>query len=154
MNYRYDLQNNILFNGECELPAYSLEINEIGTCSICDSSLLSLSYHISEEHIFITTKCISCGAFYVNSYGSDWAWLDEAPLSLVPISISLSNPTINDLNGLKTISINKLNAIFSPGEIEALFSRARAETPIRQYLYRARKKYDLFEELFEIRLEF
>lgn len=154
MDYRYDLQNNILFDEKYEFPAYSLEKNEIGTCSICDLPLLSLSYHFSEEQIFVTTKCVSCGAFYVNIYDSGWTWLDEAPLSLVPVPILLINPSINDLEGLKAIPLKKLKAVFSRGEIEALFSRARAETLIRQYLYRARKKYDLFEELFEIRLEF
>lgn len=154
MDYRYDLQQNVLFKREYEFPAYSLEKNEIGTCSICDSPLLSLSYHSSEEQIFVTTKCVSCGAFYVNIYDSSWIWLDEAPLSLIPVPILLSNSSVNDLEELKSISLTKLKAVFSRGEIEALFARARAETPIRQYLYRARKKYDLFEELFEIRLEF
>lgn len=135
------------------MPAYSLEENEIGNCSNCDSMLISLSYHSVEETIVVVTKCVSCGAFYVNIYDSDWNWVDEAPVSLLPIPISISNQIIDDWKGLETIPLKKLEAVFSRGEIEALFARAKEETPIRQYLYRARKKYELFEEIFDMRLE-
>lgn len=60
---------------------------------------------------------------------------------------------VNDYNGLKKIPIKMLEAVFPPKEIEALFAKAKNEKPIRQYLYRARKRYDYFEELFDIRLE-
>ena len=73
------------------------------------------------------------------------------PSSQFPISIS--NQIIDDWKGLETIPLKKLEAVFSRGEIEALFARAKEETPIRQYLYRARKKYELFEEIFDMRLE-
>jgi hypothetical protein len=135
------------------MPAYSLEENEIGNCSNCDSMLVSLSYHSVGETIVVVTKCVSCGAFYVNIYNSDWNWVDEAPVSLLPIPISISNQIIDDWKGLETIPLKKLEAVFSRGEIEALFARAKEETPIRQYLYRARKKYELFEEIFDMRLE-
>ncbi|MFZ2497772.1 MAG: hypothetical protein ACP5N0_09305 [Methanosarcina sp.] len=135
------------------MPAYSLEENEIGNCSNCDSMLISLSYHSVGETIVVVTKCVSCGAFYVNIYDSDWNWVDEAPVSLLPIPISISNQIIDDWKGLETIPLKKLEAVFSRGEIEALFARAKEETPIRQYLYRARKKYELFEEIFDMRLE-
>lgn len=135
------------------MPAYSLEENEIGNCSNCDSMIISLSYHSVGETIVVVTKCVSCGAFYVNIYDSDWNWVDEAPVSLLPIPISISNQIIDDWKGLETIPLKKLEAVFSRGEIEALFARAKEETPIRQYLYRARKKYELFEEIFDMRLE-
>ncbi|MDD2439881.1 MAG: hypothetical protein PHD41_06705 [Methanosarcinaceae archaeon] len=154
MDYKYDLQKKILFVGENKLPAYSLENNEVGSCSICDLPLLSLSYHSSEDRILVPTKCDFCGVFHVNIYSLGWIWLAEAPLSLVPIPIPLSNPCVNDLKGLEAISPIKLKAVFSEGEITALFTKARAETPIRQSLYRARKKYAYFEELFELKLEF
>ena len=48
--------------------------------------------------------------------------------------------------------MKKLEAVFSRGEIEALISRAKDKTPVRQYLYRARKKYELFEEIFDLKL--
>jgi hypothetical protein len=135
------------------MPAYSLEENEIGNCSNCDSMLISLSYHSVGETIVVVTKCVSCGAFYVNIYDSNWNWVDEAPVSLLPIPISISNQIIDDWKGLETIPLKKLEAVFSRGEIEALFARAKEEIPIRQYLYRARKKYELFEEIFDMRLE-
>jgi hypothetical protein len=113
---------------------------------------MSLSYHAAGERNVVVTKCISCGDFYANIYDSGWNWLDEIPVSLLPIPIPVSNQIIDNWKGLEAIPMKKLEAVFSKGEIEALFARAKDETPIRQYLYRARKKYKLFEEIFDIEL--
>ncbi len=153
MKYSYDLKENNLYIEDNQLPAYSLEENEIGNCSNCDSILMSLSYHSAGKTIAVVTKCISCGSFYVNIYDSGWNWVDEAPVFLLPIPISISSQTIDNWVGLEKIPLKKLEVIFSRGEIEALFARAKDETPVRQYLYRARKKYELFEEIFDIKLE-
>ena len=153
MEYYYDLKEHNLYIGETQVPAYSLEENEIGNCSRCNSTLMSLSYHSEGETIVVATKCISCGSFYVNIYDSGWNWIDEAPLFLVPIPIQISSQVIDSCKDLEAIPIKKLEAVFSRGEIEALFARAKDETPVRQYLYRARKKYELFEEIFDLRLE-
>lgn len=154
MEYNYDLKNNNLYAEESQMPAYSLEKNEIGNCSNCDAILISLSYHSLKKTIIVVTKCAMCGALYVNIYDSEWNWVDEAPVFLLPVSIPISNPIVDDNKGLEAISMKKLEAVFSRGEIDALFARAKNETPIRQYLYRARKKYELFEEIFDLRLEF
>ena len=152
MEYSYDLKENDLYIGENQIHAYSLEENEIGNCSRCDSILMSLSYHKAGERTIIVTKCSFCGAFYANIYDSEWNWVDEVQVSLLPIPIPISNQRIDDWKGLESISMKKLEAVFSRGEIEALFARAKDETPIRQYLYRARKKYELFEEIFDLEL--
>lgn len=152
MEYSYDLKGNNLYVKENRIPAYSLEENEIGNCTNCDSILMSLSYHAAEESTIVVTKCITCGTFYANIYDSEWNWVDEVKVSLLPIPIYISSQIIDDWNGLESIPMKKLEAVFSRGEIEALFARARNETPIRQYLYRARKKYKLFEEIFDLEL--
>lgn len=153
MEYYYDLKTNSLYIEENKMPAYSLEKNEIGNCSNCDSVLVSFSYHSVGETTLVVAKCVSCGAFNINIYDSGWNWLDEAPVSLLPITIPITNQIINDYEGLEQVSLKKLEVIFSKGEIEALFARAKNETPVRQYLYRARKKFDLFEEIFDFKLE-
>jgi hypothetical protein len=153
MEYRYDLNEKTLYIEENRIPAYSLEKNEIGNCSSCDSMLMSISYHSAGENIAVITKCVSCGAFYANIYDSDWNWVDEAQITLLPIPISISNPVIGSLEELEVVPLKKLEAVFSKGEIEALFARAKDRTPVRQYLYRARKKYELFEEIFDLKLE-
>ena len=150
----YDLKANNLHVEKNVIPAYSLEKNNIGNCSNCDATFISLSYHAVGETIIVVTKCTSCGTFYANIYDSKWNWIDEIPISLLPIRIPITNPIIDDLQGLERISIEKLEAVFSKGEIEALFASAKHETPIRQYLSRARRKYALFEKIFDIRLEF
>ncbi|HHV25523.1 MAG: hypothetical protein PHG79_06765 [Methanosarcina sp.] len=152
MEYSYDLKGNNLCVEENRIPAYSLEENEIGNCTSCDSILMSLSYHAAEESTIVVTKCITCGTFYANIYDSEWNWVDEVKVSLLPIPIYISSQIIDDWNGLESIPMKKLEAVFSRGEIEALFARAKNETPTRQYLYRARKKYKLFEEIFDLEL--
>jgi hypothetical protein len=152
MEYSYDLKGNNLYIGENRIHAYSLEENEIGNCTSCDSTLMSLSYHTAGDRTVVVTKCISCGAFYANVYDSEWNWVDEVHVSLLPVPIPISNQKIDDWKGLEAIPIKKLEAVFSRGEMEALFARAKEEAPIRQYLYRARKKYKLFEEIFDIEL--
>lgn len=153
MEYHYDLNTNSIYVEENKISAYSLEKNEIGNCSSCDAILISLSYHSIGENIIVVTKCAACGAFYINIYDYEWNWVDEAPVYLLPIPIQIFGQEINDFKGLQEISMKKLEAVFSRGEIEAIFARAKNDNPIRQYLYRARKKYALFEEIFDIRLE-
>ncbi|AKB28754.1 hypothetical protein MSSIT_2035 [Methanosarcina siciliae T4/M] len=153
MEYKYDLNEKTLYIDENRIPAYSLEKNEIGNCTSCDSILVSLSYHAFGETIAVITKCTSCGAFYANIYDSDWNWMGEVLITLLPIPIPISNPVVDSWEELKAVPIKKLEAVFSKGEIEALFARAKDKTPVRQYLYRARKKYELFEEIFDLRLE-
>ncbi|WP_410509897.1 hypothetical protein RSJ42_07145 [Methanosarcina hadiensis] len=153
MEYKYDLNEKALYIEENRLTAYSLEKNEIGNCTSCDSVLMSLSYHTAGENIVVVTKCVSCGAFYANIYDSEWNWVDEAQISLLPIPIPISSPVIESLEELEAVPIKKLEVIFSKGEIEALFARAKNRTPVRQYLYRARKKYELFEEIFGLKLD-
>lgn len=153
VEYKYDLNEKALYIEENRIPAYSLEKNEIGNCTSCDSVLISLSYHSAEDNIVVVTKCVSCGAFYANIYDPEWNWVDEAQIMLLPIPIPISNPVIDSWEGLEAIPIKKLEAVFSKGEIEALFSRAKDKTPVRQYLYRARKKYGLFEEIFGLKLD-
>ena len=152
MKYSYDLKRNDLCIGENRIPAYSLEENEIGNCTSCDSTLVSLSYHAAEKYTVVITKCISCGTFYANVYDSKWNWVDEVQISLLPFPIHISSQIIDDWSGLESIPMKKLEAVFSRGEIEALFARAKNETPTRQYLYRARRKYKLFEKIFDLEL--
>lgn len=153
MEYKYDLNEKALYIEGNRITAYSREKNEIGNCTSCDSVLMSLSYHSVEENIMVVTKCTSCGAFYANIYDSDWNWVDEARISLLPIPILISNPVIDSWKELEAVPMKKLEAVFSKGEIEALFARAKDKTPVRQYLYRARKKYELFEEIFDLKLD-
>jgi hypothetical protein len=92
----YDLKNNILYIEKSQISAYNHEKNEMGNCSNCDAILISLSYHLIGESIIVVTKCTFCGAFYANIYNSDWNWIDEVPVSLLPIRIPIANPIIDD----------------------------------------------------------
>ena len=124
MEYKYDLNEKALYIEGNRITAYSREKNEIGNCTSCDSVLMSLSYHSVGENIVVVTKCTSCGAFYANIYDSDWNWVDEARISLLPIPILISNPVIDSWKELEAVPMKKLEAIFSKGEIEPLFARA------------------------------
>lgn len=70
------------------------------------------------------------------------------------ISMVKRNKIINDEKSYLKHRI-QLEAEFPQGELNALFAKLRND-PIayrRQYLYRARKRYDHFEKVFGIRIE-
>lgn len=49
--------------------------------------------------------------------------------------------------------MNKLTTIFSPSEIESMMAKSLGKKYVRQYLYRARKKYEKFQDVFGITLD-
>ena len=163
MDYGYDLKNNILYIGANQVPAYDIESNEIGICSVCSASLLSISYHSFDNSLIIVAKCNGCNSIYANVYSTDWTWLNEVAIShfssekcqdtdaggstLQKDGISDTNVSLKLLN---SIPMKQLQTTFSPAEINAMFARAKGDGCIRQYLYNARKKYDTFEDVFGI----
>jgi len=62
----------------------------------------------------------------------------------------VENKSISDIGNIATV---KLETVFSPREIEAMIQKSKGENYVRQYLYNARKKYSLFNELFGYYLE-
>ncbi|WP_440951949.1 hypothetical protein [Methanococcoides sp. FTZ1] len=171
-NYSYDLNNNIFYSGERQIPAYELEENEIGTCEKCQSTILSLSYHEIDDEFIVTGKCSICGNISANIYGHEWNWISEifishffgqtpaqttedSELQIPEARKSLKNEDngIDDLELLNSIPMNQIETIFSPTEIKAMFARAKGEKCVRQYLYNARKKYKTFEDVFGIKID-
>ena len=162
MSYGYDLKNNILHIGVNQVPAYETEANEIGICSACGASLLSLSYHSFNDSLIVVAKCVGCNSFSANIYNTDWTWLDEVSVSNVisETDQNMNGDTITlkkeetgvslSLKFLSDIPMNQLQTIFSPAEINAMFARAKGDDCVRQYLYNARKKYGSFEDVFGI----
>lgn len=154
MEYKYDLKDNVLIIGKLEIPPYSLEENIIGVCSTCESNLVSVSYHSSENNKIIVGRCSKCEMMYANLYDVEWSWLEEAPISQFFSSHQQNDPKANeDIELLENIPLKQLSTIFSATEIDVMFAKARGEKYIRQYLYRARKKYPDFEEVFGIKLQ-
>ena len=164
MSYRYDLNNNILYIGADQVPAYDIEANEIGACSACGASLLSISYHSFDDKLIIVDKCPGCNSIYADIYNTDWTWLDEIVISHFISEKDQGGDAVGDtlkeeadagvsLKLLNGIPMNQLQTIFSPAEINAMFARAKGDECVRQYLYNARKKYDAFEDVFGITID-
>ena len=154
MEYKYNLKDNLLIIAKAEIPSYSLEENEIGVCITCESNLVSISYHSFENNKIIVAKCPECGMMSANIYNIEWNWLEETSISQFFYSHQQNDSkTSEDIKALENIPIKQLSTIFSPAEIDAMFAKARGEKYIRQYLYRARKKYDYFEEVFGIKIQ-
>ncbi|WP_233085355.1 hypothetical protein [Methanococcoides orientis] len=170
-NYSYDLKENLLYAGGKQVPAYELEENEIGTCGNCESIIISLSYHETDDEFIVAGKCTNCGILSANIYDPDWNWVCEIAIPHFTRSVSEKNndersetrlntqgskdaeiPEIDDLELLNSIPMKQIEAIFSPTEITALFARAKGEKCVRQYLYNARKKYQTFEDVFGVKL--
>lgn len=162
MAYEYDMDNNTLYLDSVEFPLHNQEENIIGTCSNCSSDVKSISYHKRNDKVVVAAKCINCSAFHAIIYDDLWNWLGEERISSSTqlsqdnkkneLYDSMPGPSVNteELQFLRSLPSKKLNAVFSPAEIEAMFSKASEQKYVRQYLYRARKKYSDFNELFDI----
>ncbi|MCQ6963714.1 hypothetical protein PV02_10385 [Methanolobus chelungpuianus] len=164
MSYTYDLQNNTLKADDIELPLDNLEQNLVGTCSKCNADVVSISYHLLDRRTVVASRCSACGRMYAILYDEYWIWLGEHPLLSVadpPKQASLDNldaeikeiaEPSEELLALQAIPLKKLETVFTQAEIKTLFARASGKKYVRQYLYRARKKYPEFGELFDIYL--
>ena len=165
MSYTYDPKNNILFHKKTELSLDGLEQNFIGACSKCNADVISISYHTNGDHTTVAAKCTNCGQMYAIIYDAFWNWIGEHSIDLrnpydapcqEPNSITTTGECqevlSDDFKDLQSIPTKKLLTVFTPAEIETMFAKAAGKKHVRQYLYRARKKYDDFQELFGIYL--
>lgn len=170
MLFKYDSSNNFLQVDNTIVPSYDLTENSIGTCSFCDAQIISQSYHDLGDNIAVVASCEECGASFVNLYDREWNWLSEQPIShffsYKESDVQQRGPQKEEgiLEGERLVSeelyytdlakvpINKLTTIFSPSEIEAMVAKSHGEKYVRQYLYRARKKYKKFQDVFGITL--
>jgi hypothetical protein len=151
--------NHTLYLDSVELPLHSQEENVIGTCSNCNSDVWSISYHVLNDNTVVAAKCIICDTVHAIMYDDLWNWLGEEIISTGLISgnnaasstvtKAIESPDSDGLLYLRSIPSKKLSAVFSPAEIEAMFFKASDQKYVRQYLYRARKKYHNFNELFD-----
>jgi len=163
MSYTYDLQNNILKSGDIELPLDKLEQNLVGACSKCNADVVSISYHLLDNRTVVACRCSACGGMYAILYDEYWIWLGEHPLNMADSPEQASPDNLDaeveetaepseELLALQAIPLKKLETVFTQAEIKTLFAKASGKKYVRQYLYRARKKYPEFGELFDIYL--
>lgn len=148
MDIKYDLENNVLQVDSIDLEPQSRDHNFIGVCSHCNSDVTSMSYHSYEDGMLVAAKCNSCDTIYAIMYDGDWNWQGEEPISYF---FDIKNS--NDLKVLDSIDKKKLATVFTPAEASAMYAKARGEKYVRQYLYRARKKYTDFKDLFGIQID-
>lgn len=154
MECKYDRDNKCLRIGEEDIPAYDIEENDVGICQKCGCEIVSISYHSSKDKMIVVSRCLECDSFYAIIYDPEWNWVGELPISEF-FSCDDVAKVVNDnsLELLESIPIQRLKSVFSPSELDAMFAKAKGEKYVRQYLYRARKKYPHFEELFGISLD-
>ncbi|MEZ5335256.1 MAG: hypothetical protein R2741_08480 [Methanolobus sp.] len=148
MDIKYDMESNVMQVDGIDFYPDNLESNFIGVCSSCNSDVNSLSYHSFDEGMIVAGKCTLCETVFAILYDDNWNWQGEIPISQF-FNLKMSK----ELNTLEGIGEKKLAAVFTPAEIGALYAKARGEKYVRQYLYRARKKYMDFEDLFETRID-
>jgi len=155
MYWLYVLKNHTLWVDNAEFPADALQANEVGVCSKCEGTLTSVSYHPFFDRTMVVARCNKCETLYIEYYDSEWNWLEEIVLSQLENTGLAAKNIVRNFKELEEISMEKLRAVFTKSEVDAIYSKAtEEERPVRQYLYRARKKYARFEELFNIRIEF
>ncbi|SFM29884.1 hypothetical protein [Methanolobus profundi] len=147
MDIRYDIENNVMQIDDVDIHPHSLDTNFIGVCNNCNSDVSSISYHTYEEGMVVAGKCSLCDTIVAIMYDNEWNWQGEETISQF-FDIKSSN----NLKNLNSIDRKKLATVFTPAETDAMYAKARGEKYVRQYLYRARKKYADFEELFGIHI--
>ncbi|WP_292470630.1 hypothetical protein [Methanolobus sp.] len=147
MEIRYDIENSVIQVDGVDLYAHTLDKNFIGVCSNCNSDVNSLSYHSYESGMIVAARCSLCDTIFAIMYDENWKWKGEETISKF-----FNLKSSNDLRNLEGIDRKKLSTIFTPAETTSMYAKARGEKYIRQYLYRARKKYNDFEELFGIQI--
>jgi hypothetical protein len=135
----YDLKNNILFFQGERLSPVHLETRFVGFCEKCGSDLTSISYHGHRGDNLVVADCRKCEIRYLLRFKSNWDWVSDETLELT--------------QNLREIPLERLESVFSPSELEAMFARSEGRPYTRQNLFRARKKYNKFEKLFGIKLE-
>lgn len=157
-NAEYNLEKNLLWIADDLYRPEKYDIGDIGNCIQCGNELGTLSFHRLGTIYGIVAKCTSCNRLLLSLYDSDWSWCKE--VDLVPtkrvLDIRIGATELSDLSGLdllESIPENALKTIFSPREIEAMFSRAKGDKYVRQYLYNARKKYTRFADIFGILID-
>ncbi|WP_321417813.1 hypothetical protein [uncultured Methanomethylovorans sp.] len=171
MLFKYDSSNNFLQMDNTIFPSYDLIENPIGTCSFCDAQIISKSYHYLGDAIAVVAYCEKCGASFVNLYDQEWNWLSEQPIShffsyqesdirdrdvkIDEMAPRVEKSMVEDqyFTDISKVPMNKLTTIFSPSELEAMIAKSLGEKYVRQYLYRARKKYQKFQDVFGITLD-
>ncbi|WP_367343699.1 hypothetical protein [Methanomethylovorans sp.] len=165
MLFKYDPSNNFLLVNNTIVPSYDLTENLIGTCSFCDAQIISQSYHDLDDNTAVVAYCEKCGASFINLYDREWNWISEQPISHF---FSYKESTARNAEfqmgenskrensyytDLTNVPMNKLTTIFSPSEIESMMAKSLGKKYVRQYLYRARKKYEKFQDVFGITLD-
>ncbi|SDG06249.1 hypothetical protein SAMN04488589_2089 [Methanolobus vulcani] len=147
MNIKYDVESNVMQIDDIDLYPENLDRNFIGICKSCNSDVTSISYHVHDSGMVVAGKCTSCDIIYAIFYDTEWNWQgEETILDFFNINNS------SNIKFLDNIDQKKLETVFTPAETKAMYAKARGEKYVRQYLYRARKKYNDFYELFGIQI--
>lgn len=147
MDIKYDVEKNVIQVDDVDIYPQNLDANFIGVCSNCNSDVSSLSYHAYEDGMIVAGKCSLCDKIFAIRYDNEWNWQGE---ELISQFFEIKNS--NDLKVLESIDKKKLSTVFTPAETGAMYAKACGEKYVRQYLYRARKKYADFEEIFGINI--
>jgi hypothetical protein len=147
MDIKYDVENNVMQIDNVDLYPENLDHNFIGMCSSCNSDVTSLSYHSYDNEIIVAGKCDSCESICAIFYDDEWNWQGEETITHF---FNINNS--NNISFLNNIERKKLETVFTPAETTAMYAKARGEKYVRQYLYRARKKYNDFYDLFGIQI--
>lgn len=140
MNQLDLLSRNLIFEGR-RLQPVSLECNMVGFCSRCDQDLESLAYHSTESKWLVSAHCNN-EHLILMCYDRQWNWQSDYDLEICTEKVSVS-----------TIAKEKLEAVFTQAEIRDMLACQQGLPYTRQNLYRARAKYEKFEQIFGIKID-
>lgn len=129
--------------------------NLVGFCTSCEGALESEAYYRSRGCWFVAVRCRGCGQRLLIEYGPDWSWKGDRPLIEAPREAkAVEGKAAGGPVPVRVSDLPKemLDAVFTKAEIRDMIACQEGRPFVRQNLYRARAKYERFEQLFNIKL--
>ncbi|OPX78413.1 MAG: hypothetical protein A4E45_01212 [Methanosaeta sp. PtaB.Bin039] len=129
----------------------SLQRNSIGFCH-CGGELVSRAY-FPWMGWAVAAACSDCHRLILLEYGTDWTWRKDTALEEVvdPGDVDTQHPV--EVVPVSAVPMEQLQSVFTRAEIRDLLALQEGRPYVRQNVYRARAKFELFERLFRIRIK-
>ncbi|NYT02365.1 MAG: hypothetical protein GKC10_06395 [Methanosarcinales archaeon] len=140
--YSLELESKALQNGKQSIEPLSMAEYTVGFCSRCQSQMKSLAYFFADDCWLVAASCPGCNTPNLLQYDRDWNWIKDMPLTLARRATRVSE-----------LPREQLEAVFTPAEIRDMLACEEGRPYVRQNLYRARAKFELFEEKFRFKIE-
>jgi len=140
--YSLEKESNVLQKGEQRIEPLSTAEYVVGFCARCQGRMTSLAYFFSDSCWLVAASCPGCKTLLLMQYDQEWNWRQDLPLT-----ISRKPTRVSELPK------EQLEAVFTQAEVRDMLACEEGRPYVRQNLYRARAKFELFEQKFHFQIK-